>query len=93
MEADGSLQDYLDDEANYAVVPFKDKLKPGSSWAMPYVTNHQYRVHWAEGMDFTSMKLELSENWETTDYTVLFNMNFTDVREAVNFTMDYGAGE
>jgi hypothetical protein len=77
---------YLRDEINYSVVPYKEKLKPMNGWAMPYITGHKYRVHWQEGLDFTSMSVQLSENWETTDDQIVFNMNFTDVREAVNFT-------
>lgn len=93
METAGTLQTFLDDGVNYSAVPFKDKLKPSSSWAIPFVTGHKYRVHWAEGLDFTQMKVELSEPWTTSDLGVEFNMNFTEVREAVNFTYDYGAGE
>jgi hypothetical protein len=49
-------------------------------------------VHWGEGLDFTSMRVELSDLWEETDYNVVFNMNFTDVREAINVTTNYGSG-
>jgi len=51
-----------------------------------------YRVHWGEGLDFTEMKLELSEPWLPTDHSIIINMNFTDVREAINFTTEYGSG-
>jgi hypothetical protein len=60
---------------------------------MPYVTGHRYRVHWGEGLDFTRMKVEVSERWEEDDNSVRFSMNFTDVREAINFTTDYGNGQ
>jgi hypothetical protein len=46
-------QAHLDDEGNYSVVPFKEKLLPNNAWAMPFVTGHRYRVHWGEGLDFT----------------------------------------
>jgi hypothetical protein len=42
----GTLQEYLDDEANYGVHFMKEKLKPMNSWAVPFVTGHTYRAHW-----------------------------------------------
>ena len=75
------------------MVPFKQKQSPSNAWAMPYVTGHEYRVHWGEGLDFTRMKVELSERWEENDNYVRFSMNFTDVREAINFTTNYGNGK
>lgn len=90
LEDSGLLQEFLDDEANYSVVPFKSKLKPSMGWAMPFVTGKRYRIHWAEGLDFERMKVDVSERWESTDDTILINMNFTETREAVNFT--YAAG-
>ena len=86
-------QAYVDDEANYSVVIYKSKLKPANGWAMPFVTGGKYRVHWAEGLDFERMKIEVSERWEETDRDVFFNMNFTETREAINFTSSYGSGE
>ena len=34
----------------------------------------------------------MSDNWESTDHNTYINMNFTETREAINFTTDYGAG-
>ena len=34
-----------------------------NGWALPYVTGHRYRVHWESGLDFASMKIEVSERW------------------------------
>ena len=67
MREDESLQAYLDDESNYSVVSFKTKLKPSNGWAIPFVTGHKYRVHWAEGLDFEEMRIDMSERWESTD--------------------------
>jgi hypothetical protein len=47
------LQLYLKDENNYSIVPFKAKQDPFRAWAMPYVTNHKYKIHWRTGLDFT----------------------------------------
>ena len=63
MADNGSLEAYLDDKENYSNVPFKPKLKPSNGWAMPYVTGHRYRIHWGSGLDFTRMKVEVSERW------------------------------
>ena len=75
------------------MVFYKSKLKPANGWAMPFVTGHRYRVHWAEGLDFERMHIEVSERWEETDKDVFFNMNFTETREAINFTTSYGNGD
>jgi len=42
----GTLQDFLDEENNYSVIPFKEKQNP-TGWAVPFVTGHKYRAHWA----------------------------------------------
>lgn len=92
MKAAGTYEEYIDSDDNYSEVEFKDKHSPANGWAMPYVTGHKYRVHWRRGLDFDTMKFEVSERWETTDLTTYFNMNFTETREAVNFTTGYGGG-
>jgi hypothetical protein len=60
---------------------------------MPYVTGHKYRLHWESGLDMDSMKVEVSGRWEETDLNTYFQFNFTESREAVNFTTQYGLGE
>ncbi len=72
MQASKTLEAYLDDEANYSVISFTRKLKPTNAWAVPYVTNHRYRVHWRRGLDFNLMNFERSERWETTDLNTFF---------------------
>ena len=62
-------------------------------WAMPFVTGYKYRVHWGEGLDWERMKIEVSERWQDTDRDIFINMNFTETREAINFTSNYGSGE
>jgi hypothetical protein len=52
MKSEGTYETYIDNEDNYSLVVFKDKLKPRNGWAMPYVTGHTYRVHWERGLDF-----------------------------------------
>ena len=82
----------MDDDDNYSQLFFKSKLKPKDGWAAPFVTGHWYRVHWRRGLDFERMQFEVSERWEENDLNTFFSLNFTDVREAVNFTTQYGAG-
>lgn len=91
-KVDGSYQDYLDDQGDYSVVPWRAAGDPSNGWSIPFVTNHNYRIHWAEGLDFTQLKFEMSEHWTENDGNIIINMNFTDVREAVNFTTNYGKG-
>lgn len=87
---DKTLQAFLDDEDNYGIVPFKEKKDPMSAWAMPFITGHRYRLHWEAGLDFDKMKIEISEMWADTDKDVNLVFNFTEKREAVNITTNYG---
>jgi len=91
--ADSTIQTYLKDEANYGIVPFKDLANPNSSWTIPYITNHRYRVHWESGLDFSEMKIEISDRWAETDKNVNLVFNFTNSLEAVNITTAYGSGD
>lgn len=72
------LGKFLDDQSNYGIVPFKEKKDPVSAWAMPFITGHRYRLHWEAGLDFDSMKIEVSEMWESTDKNVNLVFNFTE---------------
>ena len=57
---------------------------------MPFVTGHKYRLHWESGLDFDKMQVEISERWKPTDLDTFFVFNYTESREAVNFTNNYG---
>ena len=37
---------YLLSKDNYSIAPFRPKTNPVNAWAMPYVTGHQYKLHW-----------------------------------------------
>lgn len=63
MITDDTLTTYLEDVTEYSRIFMKGSLKPSNSWAIPFVTNHRYKVHWAGGLDFTQMKMEVSERW------------------------------
>jgi hypothetical protein len=48
---------------------------------MPFVTNHKYKIHWAEtGIDFESMDIEQSERWRPEDKNIYLVHNYSDVR-------------
>jgi hypothetical protein len=81
--------DWLDDKSNYSLVPFKMKLNPKNGHAIPFVTNHRYHIHWNTGLDFTQMKLEVSERWTPQDHDLHFVTNYTDYREAIAITTNY----
>ena len=93
MSNDETLEEYLELNENYSIVPYKSKQDPSNAWAMPFVTNHRYRIHWESGLDFDTMKMEMSERWQATDQNIYLVFNFTETREAVNITTDYGSGE
>ena len=88
--SEADYKDYVQKESNYAVVPYKAKGNPNDGWAMPYVTGHKYRLHWESGLDFDNMLVEISEKWQPTDLDTFFVFNYTEAREAVNFTTNYG---
>ena len=53
MKANGTLAAYLDANDNYSQVIFKKDGNPSYGWAIPFVTNHRYRIHWRQGLDFS----------------------------------------
>ena len=55
--------EYYADPTEYSLIPFKPKQDPMNGWAVPFVTNHKYKIHWRHGLDFTSMKFDLSSRW------------------------------
>jgi hypothetical protein len=80
---------YIDNKAGYGMVYFKEKLKPMNNWAIGYVTGHKYKVHWGQtGLDWDSMSMTLSENWNATDKPIYFVHNYTEYREKIELTLD-----
>ena len=89
--SEADLTTYKDTGSNYTAMPFKVKLDPMNGWAIPFVTNHKYRAHWDNGqLDFTRMRIEVSQRWQEADEHILFNFPFVDDREAVDFFGVYG---
>jgi hypothetical protein len=50
-----------------------------NSWAMPFITNKYYHVHWKWGIDFTHMAIAPSRLWQQNEGVVL-RFNYTDQR-------------
>ncbi len=48
-----TLNNYFDNKSSYSVIPFKTRSNPNNGWAVPFVTNHKYKLHWRFGLDFT----------------------------------------
>ena len=48
-----SLNGYMQNASAYSTIPFKPARDPSDGWAVPFVTNHKYKVHWGFGIDFT----------------------------------------
>jgi hypothetical protein len=87
-----SKQTFLDDKDNHALIPFKLKQSPSNAHAIPFVTGHRYHIHWNRGLDFTRLLIEVSERWEENDLNTFFVTNYTDFREGMNITTNYGSG-
>ena len=84
-----NLTEYLLNISNYAVVPFKEKMRPEKSWAIPFVTGHKYKISWGyTGIDFDQMEVDLSERWQNDDKNIMIMTNFSLVRAAINVTID-----
>lgn len=83
---DQEKADYIADGANYSNMFWKEKLKPSNTWALPWVTGHGYRVTWANDLDYTQMKVMLSDYWAPGDLNTFFVLPFVDAREAINVT-------
>lgn len=82
------LKTYIKTKSNYAEVPYK-LLKDPSGWAVPFVTGHAYRFYFGKtGIDFENVKFTMSDRWETTDRTLHFTTNFTDVRAKIEIKYD-----
>ena len=56
-----TLRTYLDNPLAYSVIPFKPKKNPANGWAVPFVTKHKYKIHWAFGLDFNQMQCDISD--------------------------------
>ena len=50
-----TLKAYKDNIDNYSFAPWRPKINPMSSWALPYVTGKKYKLHWQNGLDWTQM--------------------------------------
>ena len=82
---------YLADSTNLSEIFYKEKQSPSNGWAVPFVTGHKYRAWWDNGqLDFTRMRIEVSNQWKPEDEYILFNFPFVDGREAVDFFGKYG---
>jgi hypothetical protein len=60
---------------------FKKSLDPSMGWAIPFVTNHKYKISFGmTGLDFEELSVTRSENWRVTDHPLYLVHNWTDVR-------------
>mmetsp|Transcript_29264 Transcript_29264/g.28392 ORF Transcript_29264/g.28392 Transcript_29264/m.28392 type:complete len:776 (-) Transcript_29264:1803-4130(-) len=82
---DDEKEVYLDDLNNYSNFVFRKQVLPTLGWAAPFVTGYKYRIMWGTGIDFTNLRIDLSNRWKSNDENIELVLNFTDKREAVNF--------
>ena len=58
---------------------------------MPFVTNHRYRIHWDNNLEIDQVYIDVSDMYSREDWPIIFNTNYTEVREAVVVqSMRYG---
>jgi hypothetical protein len=76
------LEAYELDTDNYGHVPMK--TKPNKNWAQAWVLGHKYKIHFGVvGLDFEAITMTVAQPYKTTDDSVYFINNFTDVREGI----------
>lgn len=80
-----AISAYVNDTASYSIVGYRACMNPYNAWAFPIMTGKKYLLHWGEGLDFTSMQMDLSPLWAPSDRDVTLVFNFTDLRSAVTF--------
>jgi len=89
LAAQGNVTAHLLDKTAWTEIIIKDSGSPSNSWTGVYVTGHRYRFHFGEtGLNFENLEIEVSERWEPTDKEIQFFHNFSDVRVAINVTVD-----
>jgi hypothetical protein len=77
-------EEYIGDKENYTSYPW---LKSG--WTVPFVTGYKYKISWGNnGLDWDQMSVGLSERWAKDDKSIYFVHNFTDVRQAMDVTVN-----
>lgn len=60
-----------------------------SGWTVPFVTGHKYKISWGNnGLDWDQMQVGLSERWAESDKSIYFVHNFTDVRAAMDVSVN-----
>jgi hypothetical protein len=79
-----NTEEYIGDLENYTSYPW---LKSG--WTVPFVTGHKYKISWGNnGLDWDQMQVGLSERWAESDKSIYFVHNFTDVRAAMDVSVN-----
>lgn len=83
----GTLEDYIGNTDNYSSIKQDTDANPSTSWNVPMVTGHKYKVSWgAAGLDFEDMYVKVMPIWwENDDYIEVVH-NHTDVRVYINAT-------
>lgn len=89
LNAQPNVTEYILDKNQYTNNIMKEKKKPSNAWTAAYVTGKKYRFHFGQtGLNFEDLKIEVSERWEEWDKDIEFFHNFSDVRVAINVTID-----
>jgi hypothetical protein len=73
--------EYQANKTEHASFFFKKKFDPAMGWAIPFVTNHKYKISFGmTGVDFEQLVMTRSEEWKVDDHAIYLVHNWTDVR-------------
>mmetsp|Transcript_20886 Transcript_20886/g.32275 ORF Transcript_20886/g.32275 Transcript_20886/m.32275 type:complete len:95 (+) Transcript_20886:1292-1576(+) len=73
------LASYEADWDNYGILEYQKVGDPGKDTVPPLLTGHKYKIHWSDvGVDFESMRVLPSQNFEVDDAPIYIIHNFTD---------------
>jgi hypothetical protein len=76
--------EYRNNKTEHSSFFYKKKGDPSAGWAVPFITNHKYKIHFGmTGLDFEEMTMTQSEEWKVTDHNLYLVHNWTDVRAKI----------
>lgn len=89
LRLQGNLTTYLLDKSAWSNILWRKSKNPSNHFTAAFVTGHKLRFHFGKtGLNFENLNIEMSERWESWDKDIQFFHNFSDVRVAINMTVD-----
>jgi len=80
---DTDLQDYAGADPNTITGSWVQKTDPEqmNTWSLPFVSGYTYSVFWSTGLDWTSLTVNPSFYFRSTDDAFILRFNYTTSRE------------